>query len=143
MFEYVEDKKYLSRVRSVCGEIMQDFCHTLKEDYDIGSTFRLVGSGAKNLIVQNASQSIDLDYNLEIVRCEDFDDCRKLKECARKAFNKALYMNGWGSCEDSTSSLTTNCRISQKRANPHAYVLPQTARQRDSEKQTAERGKSL
>ena len=110
MFEYVEDKKYLSRVRSVCGEIMQDFCHTLKEDYDIGSTFYLVGSGAKNLIVQNASQSIDLDYNLEIVRCEDFDDCRKLKECARKAFNKALYMNGWGSCEDSTSSLTTKRR---------------------------------
>ena len=87
MFEYVEDKKYLSRVRSVCGEIMQDFCHTLKEDYDIGSTFYLVGSGAKNLIVQNASQSIDLDYNLEIVRCEDFGDCRTLKECARKAFN--------------------------------------------------------
>ena len=110
MFEYVEDKEYLSRVRSVCGEIMQDFCHTLKEDYDIGSTFCLVGSGAKNLIVQNASQPIDLDYNLEIVRCEDFDDCRKLKECARKAFNKALSMNGWGDCEDSTSSLTTEHR---------------------------------
>ena len=110
MFEYVEDKEYLSRVRSVCGEIMQDFCHTLKEDYDIGSTFYLVGSGAKNLIVQNASQPIDLDYNLEIVRCEDFDDCRTLKECARKAFNKALSMNGWGDCEDSTSSLTTERR---------------------------------
>ena len=110
MFEYVEDKEYLSRVRSVCGEIMQDFCHTLKEDYDIGSTFYLVGSGAKNLIVQNASQPIDLDYNLEIVRCEDFDDCRKLKECARKAFNKALSMNGWGDCEDSTSSLTAKRR---------------------------------
>ena len=78
----------------------------MKEDYDIGSTFRLVGSGAKNLIVQNASQPIDLDYNLEIVRCEDFGDCRTLKECARKAFNKALSMNGWGDCEDSTSSLT-------------------------------------
>lgn len=110
MFEYVEDKEYLSRVRSVCGEIMQDFCHTLKEDYDIGSTFYLVGSGAKNLIVQNASQPIDLDYNLEIVRCEDFEDCRKLKECARKALNKALSMNGWGDCEDSTSSLTTERR---------------------------------
>ncbi len=46
MFDYVEDKEYLSRVRSVCGEIMQDFCHALKEDYDIGSTFYLVGSGA-------------------------------------------------------------------------------------------------
>ena len=110
MFDYVEDKEYLSRVRSVCGEIMQDFCHTLKEDYDIGSTFYLVGSGAKNLIVQNASQPIDLDYNLEIVRCEDFEDCRKLKECARKAFNKALSMNGWDDCEDSTSSLTTERR---------------------------------
>ena len=110
MFNYVEDKEYLSRVRSVCGEIMQDFCHTLKEDYDIGSTFYLVGSGAKNLIVQNASQPIDLDYNLEIVRCEDFEDCRTLKECARKALNKALSMNGWGDCEDSTSSLTTERR---------------------------------
>lgn len=110
MFNYVEDKEYLSRVRSVCGEIMQDFCHTLKEDYDIGSTFYLVGSGAKNLIMQNASQPIDLDYNLEIVRCEDFEDCRTLKECARKALNKALSMNGWGDCEDSTSSLTTECR---------------------------------
>ncbi len=89
---------------------MQDFCHTLKEDFDIGSTFYLVGSGAKNLIVQNASQPIDLDYNLEIVRCEDFEDCRTLKECARKAFNKALSMHGWGDCEDSTSSLTTERR---------------------------------
>ena len=40
--------------------------------------------------VQNASLSIDLDYNLEIVRCEDFEDCINLKECARKSFNKAL-----------------------------------------------------
>ena len=40
--------------------------------------------------VQNASLSIDLDYNLEIVRCEDFEDRRNLKECARKSFNKAL-----------------------------------------------------
>ena len=88
MFEYVEDKKYLSRVRSVCGEIMQDFCHTLKEDYDIGSTFHLVGSGAKNLIVQNASQSIDLDYNLEITRIDDWEDCRNIKECVRKPLIK-------------------------------------------------------
>ena len=74
MFDYVEDKAFLSRMRNLCGEIMQDCCHYLKEDYDIGAIFYLVGSGAKNLIVQNASLSIDLDYNLEIVRCEDFED---------------------------------------------------------------------
>ena len=89
---------------------MQDFCHSLKVKYDIGASFYLVGSGARNLIVQNALNPIDLDYNLEIIRCDDFNDCRTIKECAKKAFNKALSMNGWGDCEDSTSSLTTQRR---------------------------------
>ena len=110
MFNYVEDKGFLSRMRNLCGGIMQDFCHYLKEDYDIGTIFYLVGSGAKNLIVQNASLPIDLDYNLEIVRCEDFEDCDFLKECARKSFNKALNEHGWRDCENSTSSLTTEKR---------------------------------
>ena len=65
MFKYVEDKEYLSRVRRVCGGIMQDFCHSLKVEYDIGSSFYLVGSGARNLILQNSSQPIDLDYTLK------------------------------------------------------------------------------
>jgi len=110
MFKYVEDKDFLSRMRSLCGEIMQDFCHYLKEDYDIGTVFYLVGSGKRKLIVQNASLPIDLDYNLEIVRCEDFEDCGFIKECARKSFNKALRKHGWSDCEDSTSSLTTEKR---------------------------------
>ena len=33
MYKYVEDKQFLSRMRSLCGEIMQDLCHTLKEEY--------------------------------------------------------------------------------------------------------------
>lgn len=114
MFKYVEDKDFLSRMRRLCGEIMQDFCHYLKEDYDIGAVFYLVGSGKRKLIVQNASLPIDLDYNLEIVRCEDFEDCGHIKECARKSFNKALKKHGWGDCEDSTSSLTTERRYFTK-----------------------------
>lgn len=50
MYTYVEDKEFLRRIRNLCGEIMQDLCHYLKEDYDIGSIFYLVGSGARNLI---------------------------------------------------------------------------------------------
>ena len=61
MYEYVNDKQFLSRMRSLCGDKMQDFCHTLKEEYDIGASFYLVGSGAKNLIMQNANRTIDLD----------------------------------------------------------------------------------
>lgn len=108
MYHYVEDKEFVSRMRSLCGNIMQDLCHTLKEEYDIGATFYLVGSGARNLIMQNASESIDLDYNLEIVRCEDYEDCRHIKECVRKAFNIVLNDYRLSDCQDSTSSLTTS-----------------------------------
>ena len=107
MYEYVDDKQFLSCMRSLCGDIMQDLCHTLKEEYDIGSSFYLVGSGARNLILQNANQPIDLDYNLEITRIDDWNDCRNIKECVRKAFNIVLREYGWSDCQDSTSSLTT------------------------------------
>ncbi len=107
MYEYVKDKEFLSRMRSLCGEIMQDLCHTLKSEYDIGSSFYLVGSGARNLIMQNAKKPIDLDYNLEIMRTDDFEDCRNIKECVRNAFNMVLRKHRWRDCDDSTSSLTT------------------------------------
>ena len=132
MFDYVKDKEFLSCVRRLCGEIMQDFCHYLKEDYNIGSVFYLVGSGARNLIVQNASLPIDLDYNLEIVRCEDYEDCRTLKECARKSFNKALKEHGWGDCEDSKSSLTTKKRHFVK-GNPTEFSMDICIVRRDTE----------
>ena len=107
MYHYLDDKEFLHRMRSLSGEIMQLLCHYLKEDYDIGANFYLVGSGARNFILQNENRPIDLDYNLEIVRCEDYDDCRHLKECCRKTFNKVLREYKLHDCEDSTSSLTS------------------------------------
>ena len=107
MYHYLDDKEFVSKMRNLCGDIMQDLCHILKEDYDIGATFYLVGSGARNLIMQNNNQPVDLDYNLEIIRCEDFEDCRYIKECVRKSFNKALKVNDLDDCNDSTVPLTT------------------------------------
>ncbi len=132
MFEYVKDKVFLSRMRNLCGEIMQDFCHCLKAEYDIGAVFYLVGSGARNLIVQNASLPIDLDYNLEIVRCEDFEDCRTIKECARKSFNMVLQEYSLGDCEDSTSSLTTG-KIHFVKGNPTEFSMDVCIVCRDTE----------
>ena len=132
MFKYINDKEFLSDMKKLCSEIMQDFCHYLKEDYDIGANFYLVGSGARNLIVQNASLPIDLDYNLEIIRCEDFENCRNLKECARKSFNKALNKHGWWNCEDSTSSLTTKKRHFVK-GNPTSFSMDVCIVCRDTE----------
>ena len=71
MYKYVEDKQFLSRMRSLCGEIMQDLCHTLKEEYDIGASFYLVGSGARNLILQNANQPKNVSERLSILFLEN------------------------------------------------------------------------
>ena len=122
MYHYLDDKEFLSKMRRLSGEIMQRLCHYLKEDHDIGASFYLVGSGARNLILQNESNPVDLDYNLEIVRCEDFDDCRYLKECARKSFNKALNEHQLRDCEDSTSSLTSK-RIQFTSGNDTEFTI--------------------
>ena len=106
MYNYVTDKQLISSMRSLSVNMMQDLCHILKEKYDIGAMFNLVGSGARNLILQNANEPIDLDYNLKIVRSDDWD-CKYIKECVRKAFNIVLRKHGWRDCEDSKSSLTT------------------------------------
>ena len=111
MYQYFEDREFLSRIRTEAGEILQDLCHNLKVDHDIGARFFMVGSGARRLITQTANQPVDLDYNLEIVRCEDFEDCRYLKECVRKSFDKVLRAHGWLSCQDSTSVLTAKRQL--------------------------------
>ncbi len=107
MYHYFDDKDFLADMRKLYGDILQSLCHFLKEDFDIGANFYLVGSGARNLVVQNRFNPFDLDYNLEILRCCDFDDCKYIKESVRKSFNKALRQFGLPDCEDSTSSLTS------------------------------------
>ena len=80
MYEYVNDKQFLRHMRSLCGDVMQDLCHTLKVEYNVGSSFYLVGSGARNLIMQNADRPIDLDYNLQITRIDDWEISRNVSE---------------------------------------------------------------
>ena len=62
------------------------------------------------MVTQNEDESIDFDYNLNILSCEDFNDCRYIKETVRKAFNQVLRNNGLSDSKDSTTPLTT-CKI--------------------------------
>lgn len=117
MYDYISDKRFLSLMRKTCGNIMQELCRKLKEKYDIGASFYLVGSGARNLIMQNANRPIDLDYNLEIIKVDDWKNLRYIKESVRKAFNIVLNKHDWGDCEDSKSSLTTEKRYFKKGNN--------------------------
>ncbi len=106
MYHYAEDKEFLKRAQKTCSYLMTELEKELR-DKGINSQFFLIGSGAKNMVTQNEEEPIDFDYNLNIISCEDFNDCKGIKELVRKAFNKVLGNNGLNDCDDSTSSLTT------------------------------------
>ena len=106
MYHYVEDKAFLKKAQNFCVEILNDLTQELLNN-GISSQFILVGSGARNMVTQNAENPIDFDYNLCIQKCENINDCRSIKETVRKVFNKVLRADNLFDCEDSTSSLTT------------------------------------
>lgn len=107
MYKYVEDKEFLFRAKNSCSEDMKALEVLLREEYEINSQFFLVGSGAKNMLTQNANEGIDFDYNLNILSCPDWRDGRYIKESVRKCFNKVMRKQGLSDVEDSKSSLTT------------------------------------
>lgn len=63
----------------------------------------LVGSGAKNLVTQNANSPIDLDYNICILDTKsiNINNGRDIKEYIRKEFNNVLKANDWNEIPDS------------------------------------------
>ena len=90
-------KKHMRRIALILLAILLvASMYACEPVYNIGANFYLLGSGARNLIVQNAAEPIDLDYNLEIVRCVDFEDCRTIKACARKALTRRLRCTAGG-----------------------------------------------
>lgn len=131
MLRYVEDKKFIGKMRRRCGKIMQELCHQLKEDWDIGSNFYMVGSGDRNLIMQNGNQSIDLDYNLEIIRC-GYSNCRDIKENVMNTLNKILSKYNIATCKDSTSAITTE-KVHFKKGNKTEFSIDIAIVRRDKD----------
>lgn len=123
MYKYVTDKKYLSLVRQTCGKIMQELCHVLKEKYDISSVPILIGSGSRKLVTQNENGACDLDYNIEIINCNDFKDCRSIKEAVRKSFNIVLKNHNLNDCSDSKSSLESGNMVFTKYENKTEFSI--------------------
>ena len=113
MYHYVEDKEFLGNVRRVCADIVNRTVQKVNVIEGYSVRMHLVGSGAKNLITQNAKEPIDLDYNIVVDSAPNIKDCRAIKETIRKAFNEVLKEEGWGDCSDSTSALRTDTHVSK------------------------------
>lgn len=113
MYHYIHDKEFLKRLKGTCSDIVNQLVQSINNDSIMTVKACLVGSGAKNLITQNANDSIDLDYNICIINTKfiDINRGREIKEYIRKQFNRILRANDWSDCQDSTSALTTEEKI--------------------------------
>ncbi len=130
MYHFIEDKEFLGKMRKVCSDIVNQLVQEINKGDLLNVKAYLVGSGARNLITQNANNSIDLDYNLDII--ESKCDIRKgdiIKEYVRKNFNKVLKRNDWEDCQDSTSALTTRkMKFTEGNQTPFSIDLAITTR---------------
>ncbi|MCQ2741127.1 MAG: hypothetical protein MJ210_03305 [Alphaproteobacteria bacterium] len=116
MYHFIEDKDYVKRMKSVCSDLINQLVQNINKDDVMEVAAHLVGSGAKNLITQNAKERVDLDYNLEIIECWEYsiNNCREIKTYIINKFNEVLRNNDWGDCKDSTSAITTEERVFKK-----------------------------
>lgn len=109
MYDWVKDKEFLGRMKAFCADIVNQLVQAINSEGEMIVKQHLVGSGAKNLITQNANEPIDLDYNLEIVDSGSFpiNDCRGIKKYVQRKFDEVLGFAKLNHCQDSTSALTT------------------------------------
>ena len=114
MYHEVEYKEFLHEMKQFCGNMMQELCMALKNKYHIGAVPVLIGSGAKNLILQNANEPIDLDYNLVINKNAYSGNGKDIKDAFKDCFNIVLRTYKLDDCNDSTSCLTSKLIILRK-----------------------------
>ena len=103
MYHYVQDKDFLRRAQSTSSRMLKKVEELLRKEYKINSQIFLVGSGARNMVTQNETESIDFDYNLNIISCPDWEKPRSIKESVRKVMNQIMTNEGLGTVNDSTS----------------------------------------
>lgn len=113
MYHYVEDKVFLGRMKGLCSDIVNQLVQLINSEGELQVRAYLVGSGARNLITQNAEEAIDLDFNLEIMKCYglNINDCGGIKNYVGNRFDEVLSRNGWADCQYSSSVFTTEQRV--------------------------------
>ena len=110
MYHYIEDKEFLKRMKSLCSDIVNQLVQSINNDSMLTVEAHLVGSGARNLITQNANEPIDHDYNLCVLEVFEinFNDGKAIKEHVQEHFDFILKKFDLDNCQDSTSALSTN-----------------------------------
>ena len=110
MYHYIADKEFLKQMKSLCSDIVNQLVQSINNVSMLTVEAHLVGSGARNLITQNANEPIDLDYNLCVLEVFGINsnDGKVIKEHVQEHFDFILKKFDLDNCQDSTSALSTN-----------------------------------
>ena len=102
------EQKAVTELNKWCREILYDVQKEVAEYFTFD--IRLIGSGDKRLVTQNADEAFDLDYNLILQKDKKglLDNPRQIKEIFIARFNKVLndYITNCYHTSDSTSVIT-------------------------------------
>lgn len=108
MYHWITDRKTLGSIKAVCSDSVNQLIQAVNNEGLLIVSMHLVGTGAGNLIIQNADLPVGIDFNLEIVRAVGYDvgDCAGIREYVRNKFNEVMSRAGWDDCGDSPFALT-------------------------------------
>ena len=59
MYHYIEDKDFLNRMKSLCSSIINQLVQSINNDTVMTAKAELIGSGAKDLVTQNAKKDLN------------------------------------------------------------------------------------
>lgn len=106
------DAKIVKPYKSFCSDKLNQLKMIMQNKYGFDCDFELIGSGAKNLVTQNANEPFDLDYNLIIYEASDDFNCESsnhlkwLKDTIKNELDGILKQTAFRDAQDSTSVLT-------------------------------------
>lgn len=102
--EYVF-KEEVKPHKKLFDEIIEEIRPNIKKE-GITYTYRLVGSGKRNLVVRHHNKGFDCDYQIIIKKNKNKINEEDLKKLFIKEFDKAVTKRDFKNCEDSARAIT-------------------------------------
>ena len=120
-YEYVS-KNEVRPYEELFEEVFREIQKELKKKNGLTFSFALVGSAKRNLVVRHHNKGFDCDYQLYLQRNKQELSAGEIKKLLIKKFDEKM-PNEFDYCEDSTSSITINKKITKQSKIEFSYDI--------------------
>lgn len=108
MYVFLNKNDYKD-IKSYSSNVINELVQEINKEKKLFVSMELIGSGAKNLILQNGDNPIDFDYNIIIEEFIEYtvNKCAEIKNYIIEKFNIVLKRKKLSGYRDSKSVITT------------------------------------